>query len=202
VAVAAPAIPKIEWVDDRERLAQGIATILTRVIAVPRRDEVERRHVGAALERMIRITEASYKLQGAPLADHHRGFLTEIVRRFAARRMLRLPILSIGGGDAAFILGVVERGTFYDITLAYDERFAKLSPGAFLTQRMLQGLAADGIHTVVSHGAHEYKRHWSTAFLPQERAFLFAPGLKAMATRVVRFGLQPLWKRLKAQETE
>jgi hypothetical protein len=26
--------------------------------------------------------------------------------------------------------------------------------------------------------------------------FLFAPGPKGTATRVVRFGLQPLWKRL------
>ena len=59
---------------------------------------------------MIAINEASYKLEGRPLATHHREFLAEVTRRFAARNMLSLPILSIGGRDAAYILGVVERG--------------------------------------------------------------------------------------------
>jgi len=150
----------------------------------------------ACIPRMIRINEASYKLQGQPLADSHCGFLAEVVQRFGARGMLSLPILSIGGKDAAFILGVVERGCFYDITLAYDESFANLSPGALLMQQVLQHLAGAGVHTVVSHGAHEYKRHWSTALVPQKRIFLFAPGLRGAATRFVRFGLQPLWRRL------
>jgi len=156
----------------------------------------------AGLDRMIRINEASYKLQGQRLDDRHRGFLAEVVRRFSARGMLSLPILSIGGRDAAFILGVVERGCFYDVTLAYDESFARLSPGAFLMQQALQHLAASGVHTVVSHGAHEYKRHWSTAFVPQKRAFLFAPGPRGTATRLVRFGLQPLWRRFRAATPE
>jgi CelD/BcsL family acetyltransferase involved in cellulose biosynthesis len=158
--------------------------------------------LAASLDRMIRINEASHKLQGQRLPDRHRGFLTEVVRRFGARGMLSLPILSIGGKDAAFILGVVERGCFYDITLAYDESFAKVSPGAFLMQQALQHLAAAGVHTAVSHGAHEYKRHWSTTFVPQKRAFLFAPGPRGRATRVVRFGLQPLWRRFAAQESQ
>jgi CelD/BcsL family acetyltransferase involved in cellulose biosynthesis len=155
----------------------------------------------ACIPRMIGINEASYKLQGQRLADRHRGFLADVVRRFGARGMLRLPILSIGGQDAAFILGVLERGCFYDITLAYDESFAKLSPGAFLMQEALQHLAAAGVHTLVSHGAHEYKKHWATAFIPQKRVFLFAPGPKGAATRFVRFGLQPLWRRLGAHQS-
>jgi CelD/BcsL family acetyltransferase involved in cellulose biosynthesis len=150
----------------------------------------------ACISRMIGINEASYKLEGQRLADSHRRFLTEVVRRFGARGMLSLPILSIDGKDVAFILGVVERGCFYDITLAYDESFARLSPGAFLMQQELQYLAAAGVHTLVSHGAHEYKKHWSTAFIPQKRVFLFAAGPRATATRFVRFGLQPLWRRL------
>ena len=150
----------------------------------------------ACIPRMLAINEASYKLEGRRLADSHRGFLTDVVRRFGARGMLSLPILSIGGQDAAFILGVVERGCFYDITLAYDESLARLSPGAFLMQQALQHLATHGVHTVVSHGAHDYKKHWATAFVPQKRVFLFAPDLRAAATRFVRFGLQPLWRRL------
>ena len=156
----------------------------------------------ASIARMIRITEASYKLEGRRLADSHRGFLTDVARRFGARGILSLPVLSIGGRDAAFILGVVERGCFYDITLAYDESLARLSPGAFLMQQALQHFAGAGVHTVVSHGAHDYKKHWSTALGPQKRVFLFPPGLRAAAARFVRFGLQPLWQRLGAVRAE
>lgn len=151
-----------------------------------------------AIGRMIAITEASYKLQGQRLADNHRGFLADVVRRLSRRGTLSLPLLSIGGRDAAFILGVLERGCFYDVTLAYDESFAKLSPGAFLMQATLERLASTGIHTVVSHGAHDYKKHWATRFVPQTRLFLFAPTMRASATRIVRFRLAPLWRRFGA----
>lgn len=159
-------------------------------------------NVEDCIARMIAINEASYKLEGQRLADNHREYLAELVRRFGPRGMLSLPILSIGGRDAAFILGVVERGCFYDITLAYDESFAKLSPGAFLMQKTMENLAAAGVHTVVSHGAHEYKKHWATAFVPQKRVFLFAPGVRAAATRLIRFSLAPIWRRLGQTEDE
>jgi CelD/BcsL family acetyltransferase involved in cellulose biosynthesis len=152
----------------------------------------------ARIRRMIAINEASYKLGGARLADHHRAFLTELAHRFAARGMLSLPILSIGGRDAAYIIGVIERGCFYDVTLAYDESFASLGPGIHLMQQTLKRLAASGVHTVVSHGAHDYKRHWATRFVPQKRIFLFSSRPLAIAARLVRFGLQPMWQRVSA----
>jgi CelD/BcsL family acetyltransferase involved in cellulose biosynthesis len=152
----------------------------------------------ARVGRIIAITEASYKLRGERLADHHRAFLTELIERLAQRGKLSLPILTIGGRDAAFILGVVERGCLYDITLSYDESFAALGPGMFLMQETLKQCAEAGIHTVVSHGAHEYKRTWSTRFVPQTRLYLFRRRPRAIAARVMRFGLQPLWRRLGA----
>lgn len=154
------------------------------------------------IARMIAINEASYKLEGQRLADNHREYLAELVRRFGPRGMLSLPILSIGGQDAAFILGVVERGCFYDIGLAYAESFAKLSPGVFLMQKTMETVAAAGVHTVVSHGAHDYKKRWATAFVPQKRVFLFAPGVRAAATRFIRFSMAPLWHRLGRTQEE
>jgi CelD/BcsL family acetyltransferase involved in cellulose biosynthesis len=159
-------------------------------------------HIESLIDRLIAINEASYKLEGRPLATIHRDFLADVVRRLAARDKLSLLLLTIGGRDAAFILGVVERSCFYDITLAYDEAFARLSPGTCLMQKALEALAGVGIHTVVSHGAHEYKKHWSTAFVSQKRLFLFAPGPRASATRFVRFGLEPLWRRFGALRAE
>ena len=153
-----------------------------------------------AVERMIAITEASHKLMGQRLADWHRGFLSEIARRFGPRRMLCLPVLTVGGRNAAFVFGLVERQTFYDITLSYDEAFAHLRPGTHLIQEMLRELAGSGVHTAVSHGAHEYKRHWASAFVPSTRVFLFARTARAAVTRLLRFRLAPVWRRLGAAE--
>jgi CelD/BcsL family acetyltransferase involved in cellulose biosynthesis len=152
------------------------------------------------LARMIAITEASHKLNGARLADIHRGFLSEIGRRFAPRGELALPILTIGGRDAAFVMGMVERSCFYDITLSYDEAFAAFRPGTHLIQQLLHELADAGVHTFISHGAHEYKEHWASAFVPGTRLFLFAPGFRPTATRFVRFSLAPVWRRFGAGE--
>ncbi|HEX7531399.1 MAG TPA: hypothetical protein VF333_09665, partial [Pyrinomonadaceae bacterium] len=77
------------------------------------------------------------------------------------------------------------------------------SPGSFLMQKTLENLAAAGVHTVVSHGAHEYKKHWATAFVAQKRVFLFAPRMRAAAARFIRFSMAPLWRRLRpADEPE
>jgi CelD/BcsL family acetyltransferase involved in cellulose biosynthesis len=153
-----------------------------------------------AVARMVAITEASHKLNGQPLAEWHRGFLAELASRFGRRGMLCLPVLTIGGRNAAFVYGLVERRTFYDITLSYDEAFAHLRPGTHLIQEMLRELAGAGVRTVVSHGAHEYKRHWASAFVPSTRVFLFARTARAAATRLLRFRLAGLWRRLGAAE--
>jgi CelD/BcsL family acetyltransferase involved in cellulose biosynthesis len=152
----------------------------------------------AAVDRMIRINEASYKLNGERLADCHRRFLSELARRFGPRGMLAMPILSIGGRDAAYVFGLVERGCFYDVTLAYDEAFAHLRPGTHLIQELLKDLAGAGVYTVISHGAHDYKKHWATAFLPSTRVFMFSSSLKASVTRLIRFRLRSLWARFGA----
>jgi CelD/BcsL family acetyltransferase involved in cellulose biosynthesis len=167
----------------RERKIDAMGAVVDGVLPSETRSDIEVR-----IRRMIAINEASYKLQGQRLAEHHRGFLTEVSRRFAARDMLSLPILSIGGRDAAFILAIVERGCFYDVTLAYDESFAALGPGICLMQRTLRALAEANVHSVFSHGAHEYKRHWATAFIPQTRLFLFPGRPLAVAARLVRRG--------------
>lgn len=176
-------------VNQRTRRIEAMGADVDGVL-VTSSDDIDER-----IRRMIAVNEASYKLEGRPLATPHREFLAEVTRRFAARNMLSLPILSIGGRDAAFILGVIERGSFYDVTLAYDESFASLGPGVFLMQRTLQALADADVHTVISHGAHDYKRHWATTFVPQRRIFLFSPRPFAAAARLVRFHLQPLWRQ-------
>lgn len=157
---------------------------------------VDTNTVEACIARLIAITEASYKLQGRRLADLHRNFLGDLVRRFAPRGMASLSFLTIAGQDAAVVLGLVERKSWHDITLAYAQAYAELSPGAYLMQEVLKRLARGGVHTVISRGAHDYKRRWATEFVSSTRVFMFSPNLRGSAARLVRFSLNSLWARL------
>ena len=114
--------------------------------------------------------------------------------------MLHLSLLSIDGQDAAAVMGLVERGRYYDVTLSYAERFAHLSPGSYLVQQALKMLAASGVSIVVSHGAHDYKRRWSSRFVSSPRTFLFAPSLRGSSARFIRFQAAPLWRWLRLRE--
>ena len=154
----------------------------------------------SSIERLYAITEASYKLKGQRLRDDHRGYLGDLARNFAALGMLHLSTLSIGGRDAAVVMGLVERGCYYDVTLAYVEEFAALSPGAYLMQQVLRDLAERGVHTLVSHGAHDYKLRWSTSFVPSTRLFLFSRSSSARLSRFVRFKLASIWQKLGAAD--
>ena len=150
----------------------------------------------SCIERMFSIMEASYKLNGQRIADFHRSYLADLARQFAARGMLHLSILSIGGRDAAVVMGIVERGCYYDVTLSYVEEFAELSPGAYLMQEVLRDLAASGVHTLMSHGAHDYKQRWATAFVPGTRVFLFSRSRSSLMSRFIRFRMAPVWRKL------
>jgi CelD/BcsL family acetyltransferase involved in cellulose biosynthesis len=152
------------------------------------------------IDRLFAVTEASYKLKGQRLADCHRDYLAGLARQFGPRGMLHLSILSIGGRDAAVVMGLAERDCYYDVTLAYIEDLAELSPGAYLMQEVLRDLAASGVHTMVSHGAHEYKRRWSTAFIPSTRVFLFSRCSSGLLSRFVRFKMAPVWRRFGATD--
>jgi hypothetical protein len=154
----------------------------------------------SCIERLFSINEASYKLNGQRLADCHRGYLAGLTRQFGPRGMLQLSIMSIGGRDAAVVMGVVERRCYYDVTLAYVEEFAELSPGAYLMQEVLRDLAASGVHTLMSHGAHDYKQRWATAFVPSTRVFLFSRGSASLLSRFIRFRMAPVWRKLGAMD--
>ena len=69
----------------------------------------------------------------------------------------------------------------------------------YLLQEVLRQLADGGVHTLVSHGAHEYKRQWASAFVPQKRLFLFAPRPRALVTRLLKFHVHPRLERLKSR---
>jgi CelD/BcsL family acetyltransferase involved in cellulose biosynthesis len=159
--------------------------------------ETDPETVERSVERMFAVADASWKARrGGPMAPHHRAFYRDLARRFGAKGQLDLAVLTVGGRDRAYMFGLAERGVYFDVTLSFDEAARPLAPGVLLTQEVLRRLAARGIHTFVSHGVHDYKRHFATALVPRRRALVFGRGPRAALSRALRFELAPLWRRL------
>lgn len=154
---------------------------------------VDRATLHAHLDRVFEIAVRSWKaVEGDAMKDNYRRFYRDLCERFNDRGLLDLSILTVGGRDASFIIGLRERNTFYDVTVSYDEAFAGISPGTLLIQEVARRVAAEGILLLVSHGDREYKRYWASEWIPQVRTILFARSLRASASRLARFTI-PDW---------
>ena len=144
------------------------------------------------LERMFPVADHSWKVRsGGIMAEHHRTYFRETIRRFARRGMIDFAFLTIGGRDAAFLVGIVERDVYYDFFISYDDDFAHVSPGIHLMIEMLRRLPEDGVKHVVSHGDHDYKDRWTSRWVPASRLFVFNRGARASLARWSRFRLGP-----------
>jgi CelD/BcsL family acetyltransferase involved in cellulose biosynthesis len=156
--------------------------------------------MGAGLDRMFAIADRSWKaVKLDPTVDRHRGFYREAAERFHRRGKAYLAILVIGGRDAAYLLGLIEKGRFFDITISFDDAFAALSPGTFLMQQTLEDLPGRGVHAVISHGDHPYKERVATGWESLHRVFCFRRTPHAALARWTRFYLPRLWPRQVAE---
>jgi CelD/BcsL family acetyltransferase involved in cellulose biosynthesis len=152
------------------------------------------------LGRMFAVADAGWRARERGLAEErkHHPFYRIVVDRFVGRGMVDLSILQMAGRDAAFTLGLVERGVYFHTLVAFDEDLAAYSPGSFLLQEVFRLLPTLDVHTVVSHGDYEYKRRWATDIVAQQRLLLFSRTLRAHSSHFAKFRLQPLWERLRA----
>ena len=159
---------------------------------------VDRATLHAHLNRVFGIAVRSWKaVDGDAMKEHYRRFYRDLCERFNDRGLLDLSIMTVGGRDASFIVGLRERETFYDVTVSYDEGFAGISPGTLLIQEVAKRIAAEGIRLLVSHGDREYKRYWASEWIPQVRTIVFGRGLRASASRLARFTIPEWVERLR-----
>jgi CelD/BcsL family acetyltransferase involved in cellulose biosynthesis len=73
------------------------------------------------------------------------AFYREVSERFRAAGRLRLHSLEAGGNTLAMQTGFCVAGALFDWKVAYDERFARYSPGAQLQLRVLESARDDGV---------------------------------------------------------
>jgi Acetyltransferase (GNAT) domain len=82
----------------------------------------------------------------------------------ATRGLLRSYLLTIRGEPCAFVNGYQYRGVFHYADVAYDERYAKYSPGTVLLFLLIQDLFAHRSPECMSFGIGyaDYKRLFAT----------------------------------------
>ena len=139
------------------------------------------------------------KVKGEAVERRHHGFYREVVRRFAPRGMIDLSFLTIDGKDVAFTLAILERQIYWQILVAYDEKYEECSPGTFLLQQVFRALPAAGIRRIVSHGGYEYKKRWASEIVPETSVCVFSRSLRASLSHLMRVRLLPLVERMQGR---
>jgi len=146
------------------------------------------------IRRVIAIADTGWRVErsGIEAEKRHQPFYERIIRDFAPRGMVDLCILRIGDRDAAYCMGLLERGAFFHVLMGFDNKLRSLSPGAFMLQQRLRLMPEDAISGVLSHGDYEYKNHWVTAFVPQQKLVIFNGSLRARLSYILKYRLHPL----------
>jgi hypothetical protein len=113
---------------------------------------------------------ASWKPDGDDFA-----FLRAFAEREAATGRLRLGIAHIDGIPAAVELWTVEQGRAYIHKLAFNERFAEVSPGTQLSYAMFaQAIDQDRVSLIdFGTGDNDYKAAWMPDAVPMRQIDAF-----------------------------
>ena len=99
------------------------------------------------------VAAASWQAQqGTEFGPDLRARLDDL----AARGLMRCYLLRVGLEPCAFVIGYQWRSEFHYIRIAYDPKFAKLSPGTALLYLLLEEVCAEKRVTLFSLGAGDF----------------------------------------------
>jgi hypothetical protein len=147
---------------------------------------------------MWRIEEASWKVDAgmSMLADsYERVFYRHLLPIMARRGLLQGLVLRIKGEPAAYSLCYRWRGSVGQIKTSFDQRLARLAPGAVATETSIRRAFESGASEFDFLGPWmPHKALWTDHVRVHESLFVFAPDLrgrllglaKAMRARLVR----------------
>lgn len=152
------------------------------------------------VRRILAVAELGWRARQHGLTEerNHHPFFERVARAFGRRGMLDVTILTVGGKDAAYCVGLLERRRYYHVVMGFVEDLRDLSPSAFMLQEILKRLAEQGLSGVLSHGNYEYKRHWASEWVPQTRLLIFGRGWRSRLSHFAKFSLQPGVARLRS----
>ncbi len=99
--------------------------------------------------------------RGETDGDALRAFHREVAAGFHARGALGLHLLCLNGDPLAGLYGFRERDTFYCYMQGFDERWARLSPGAMVVGAAIEEAVLQGARRIdFLRGREPYKYWW------------------------------------------
>ncbi|MEJ0071442.1 MAG: GNAT family N-acetyltransferase [Pseudomonadota bacterium] len=138
----------------RKKLAEHLDGQLTlRCFTAP--DEID-----AYLADAVRISQKTYQWNLLGLGLRDRAALRERLRFAASRGWLRCYVLYGRGAPLAFMLGLLQHGTYHYLDVGYDPDWAKWSVGSMLQVDVMRDLFAlpappRGFDFSTGYGAHK-----------------------------------------------
>lgn len=180
------------------RKAEKLGEVRVEVLA-PHPDEVE-----VLMETAFQVQGRSWKGRtGTALSETplHARFFQSFGRGAAARGELRMCFLHIGAEVAAMQIATAWGGSFWSISVGYDEAFSACSPGELLTRELIRAAAEGGYRTFEFCGKEAgWTGKWTEEAVDVAtlRIYPIRPsGLKALAYDAVRKGGDALIRKSK-----
>ncbi|HEU4513712.1 MAG TPA: GNAT family N-acetyltransferase [Nocardioidaceae bacterium] len=147
----------------------------------------------AALEAFFDLERRSWKgTAGTAIAcsDGTREFYSDVARQAAEHGYLALYFLDFDGIPVAAHLGLRHNGRYYLPKIAYDEDYARFSPGQLLMRAIIEDVSKDGPAVIDFLGLMApWKADWTENVLPHSSCFIFQTGLRGRLLHLGRFSV-------------
>ena len=134
-----------------------------RVTRLAGHDEIQ-----AVLPDLFAVSSRSWKAgRGRAMTDNPAtmDFYRRLIDRLGRQGNVQVWLLTVGGAPAAFEFHLSHGQTVYPIRADFDERFARLSPGAHLEHEILRHLFEDPGRAVGEYNScadnYAYERKWT-----------------------------------------
>jgi len=120
------------------------------------------------------------------------GFYTDLACVLAAQDQLALWALYLDDHLIAFQYGIEYRGCYALLKPAYDENFARFSPGQLLMAEVLRNSITRKLDRIDFLGEDmPWKQDWNTTACAQDWLFVFRNNHYGRILRALKFGLIP-----------
>lgn len=161
---------------------------------------------GGAVERMMeRIVAVSLRSRKADFHgaigsnSHVEAFYRDLARGFRRDQRLDLAMMSIGGVDVAYVLGLIQGRRYYHIDTAYDEAYRETSCGTLVNLQVVRELFDENMDLYVNEGEDAYKARWVTGGLERVAVYVFSASTKSKVARDLKFRVLPAAARVRSE---
>ena len=162
------------------------------------------RHMGSCVDRekiftvISEIEKNSWKgnKRGSLfLEQDHINFHKDIFERFSNNNWLDVSILNLNEKPVAYMYNYFYEGRSYNYSVAYDKRFADISPGTILMFWVLKdSVSRDIIEFDFARGEGAWKRRFTEISREHNRVRIFKPGAYSGFLYILQSKIMPRMK--------